>query len=84
MIDDPPRSHSKVFRALLREKEVKISNTSGRIRDMMLSLHVLARHNSNIGGSLLILHHNNAERTFCYENPKEWCLQDTAARPQGR
>lgn len=52
VIDDSPCSHSLVFRALLREKEVKISNTSGRRRDVMLSLHVLARHNNNIGGSL--------------------------------
>lgn len=51
-----PPAATRKCRLLLREKEVKISNTSGRICDMMLSLHVLARHNNNIGGSL----HNSA------------------------
>lgn len=38
--------------ASVREREVNISNTSGRRRDAMFSLHVLARHNNNIGNNV--------------------------------
>lgn len=49
----PPQPRFSVSQgAFVREREVRISNTSGRIRDATLSLHVLARHNKNIGGSL--------------------------------
>lgn len=63
-IDDSPPAATQKCRVLLREKEVNISNTSGRICDMMLSLHVLARHNNNIGGSL----HNSAPQQQRREN----------------
>lgn len=80
VVDDSPCSHPLVFRALLREKEVIISNTSGRRRDVMLSLHVLARHNNNIGGSL----HNRAPQqrreNFLLRKPERMVIFKTLLR----
>lgn len=76
-----PCSHPLVSHgAFVREREAKISNTSGRIRDATLSLHVLARHNNNIGGSL---HHPappQRRRNFLLPRPGRMVIESHCGR----
>lgn len=61
--------------AFVREREVKISTTSGRIKDATLSLHVLARHDNNIGSSL---HHpapQQRRKNFLLPKPDRMVIQ---------